>query len=51
MVITIEPGVYYKDRATGIRIEDDVLVTRKGAQNLTAMIPKSVREIEIAMRR
>lgn len=51
MVITIEPGVYYKDRGIGIRIEDDVLVTRKGAQNLTSMIPKSVREIEIAMRR
>jgi Xaa-Pro aminopeptidase len=34
MVITIEPGLYYKDTG-GVRIEDTVLVTAKGMANLT----------------
>jgi Xaa-Pro aminopeptidase len=46
MVVTIEPGVYLADTNTGIRIEDDILVTPSGARNLSAMIPKTVREIE-----
>ncbi len=49
MVVTIEPGVYLPDRKIGIRIEDDVLVTVGGSQNLTAAVPKSVKEIEVAM--
>lgn len=49
MVITIEPGIYLPERATGIRVEDDVLVTESGAVNLTAAIPKTVAEIEAAM--
>jgi Xaa-Pro aminopeptidase len=51
MVVTIEPGVYLPDRKLGVRIEDDILVTRRGNQNLTAAIPKTVREIESRMRR
>ena len=43
---TIEPGVYFADTNTGIRIEDDILVTPSGRRNLSAMIPKTVREIE-----
>jgi Xaa-Pro aminopeptidase len=36
----------------GVRIEDDILVTKKaGGVNLTAAIPKTVAEIERAMRR
>ena len=46
MVVTIEPGVYFADTNTGIRIEDDILVTPSGRRNLSAMIPKTVREIE-----
>jgi Xaa-Pro aminopeptidase len=49
MVITIEPGVYLPERRTGIRVEDDVLVTESGAVNLTASIPRTVEEIEAAM--
>jgi len=44
--VTIEPGVYFADTNTGIRIEDDILVTPSGRRNLSAMIPKTVREIE-----
>jgi len=48
-VITIEPGIYLPDEALGVRIEDDVVVTRTGCRNLTAKIPKSVQAIEKAM--
>jgi len=33
-VVTVEPGLYYLD-AGGIRIEDDLLITETGCQNLT----------------
>lgn len=49
MVVTIEPGVYLPDRKIGIRIEDDILVTRSGPKNLTEAIPKSIDAIEKAM--
>jgi Xaa-Pro aminopeptidase len=50
MVITIEPGIYLQDKKLGVRIEDDILVTRTGAKNLTAMIPKRATDIEAMMR-
>ena len=40
MVITIEPGLYLADKALGIRIEDDILITDGDPVNLTAAIPK-----------
>jgi Xaa-Pro aminopeptidase len=55
MVMTIEPGLYFRAndesvseryRGIGIRIEDDILVTEEGYENLSAMIAKSVVEIE-----
>ena len=55
MVLTIEPGIYIdendkdvpkKYRGIGIRIEDDILVTKKGCRNLSAGIAKSIEEIE-----
>jgi Xaa-Pro aminopeptidase len=58
MVMTIEPGIYVspasKDvakrwRGIGIRIEDDVLVTRDGPDVLTADLAASVEEIEALM--
>jgi Xaa-Pro aminopeptidase len=50
-VITIEPGIYLPDEAIGVRIEDDILVTTKGSKNLSVAIPKTVAEIQKAMRR
>jgi Xaa-Pro aminopeptidase len=50
MVVTIEPGVYLPDEGVGVRIEDDVLITETGNVNLTAAIPRTVDEIEAAMR-
>jgi Xaa-Pro aminopeptidase len=55
MVLTIEPGLYVAAddeaapaalRGVGIRIEDDILVTAEGHQNLTAAIPKEIGEME-----
>ena len=55
MVMTIEPGIYIdendtsvpkKYRGIGIRIEDDILVTANGYENLSKEIAKSVKEIE-----
>jgi Xaa-Pro aminopeptidase len=55
MVLTIEPGLYIPAddelapeafRGMGIRIEDDILVTKDGHENLTAATPKTVAEIE-----
>lgn len=57
MVLTIEPGLYLNDsrkipkkfRNIGIRIEDDVVVTKKGFEVITTDVPKSVEQIESLM--
>ncbi len=58
MVLTVEPGLYIAEdadvderwRGIGIRIEDDVLVTRQGYEVLTQAAPKQVADIEALMR-
>lgn len=50
-VITVEPGLYIQEEGIGIRIEDDILVTKDGPVNLTAMIPKEVKDIEAIMKK
>ena len=49
MVITVEPGLYVKQEGIGIRIEDDLLVTQDGSQNLTAGLMRTTEEIEAFM--
>lgn len=49
MVFTIEPGIYLPAEGLGIRIEDDILVTRNGAEVLSSGIPRTVAEVEAAM--
>ena len=49
MVLTCEPGIYLPDMKIGIRLENDILITRKGPQNLMASIPIEVDEIETIM--
>jgi len=45
-VITIEPGICISEESIGIRIEDDILVTETGFENLSKDIPKGINEIE-----
>ncbi|MFN3713740.1 MAG: Xaa-Pro aminopeptidase [Alcanivoracaceae bacterium] len=60
MVMTVEPGIYIAPdddtvaarwRGIGIRIEDDVVITRKGNDIFTAGVPKEVAEIEKLMKK
>ena len=59
MVLTVEPGTYIRPADNvpeefwdiGVRIEDDVLVTATGVDNLTDATPKSVADVEAACRR
>jgi Xaa-Pro aminopeptidase len=59
MVLTIEPGLYVAPdaeaapaelRGVGVRIEDDVLITAAGHENLTAAIPKRPDDVEALVR-
>ena len=57
MVTTVEPGIYISSSADvedkwkgiGIRIEDDILVTANGNENLTDFVPSDPKEIEALM--
>ena len=57
MVLTVEPGLYIRPAPNvpkafwniGVRIEDDVLVTAKGRDILTADCPKRVKDVEAAV--
>ncbi|AIR59413.1 Xaa-Pro aminopeptidase [Cedecea neteri] len=57
MVITVEPGLYIAPdadvpaqyRGIGIRIEDDIVITKDGNENLTASVVKSADDIEALM--
>jgi len=49
MVITLEPGIYLQAEKLGVRIEDDVLVTAKGGEWLSAGAPRTTDAIEKLM--
>lgn len=54
MVLTVEPGIYVAEdadvdpkwRGIGIRIEDNIVITEQGYDNLTADVPKQIEDIE-----
>ena len=58
MALTVEPGIYIQPdnqnvdarwRGIGVRIEDDVIVTTNGCENLTGAAPKTIADIEKVM--
>ena len=60
MVLTVEPGLYFqlddltvpsRYRGIGVRIEDDVVVTKRGCKNLSEDIPRTAKDVEAWMKR
>ncbi len=51
MLFTIEPGIYIEEEKMGIRIENNIWVTKKGNIDLFKNIPITVEEIEAAMKK
>lgn len=49
MIFTVEPGIYIPEENLGIRLEDDILITSKGFDNLMGSIPIKADEIEDLM--
>lgn len=46
MIISCEPGLYFENLGIGVRIEDDILVTEDGCENLSKDIIKEIDDIE-----
>ncbi len=51
MVFTVEPGIYIKEEKMGVRIENNIWITKTGHQDLMKNMPIKAEEIEALMRR
>ncbi len=51
MTLTVEPGIYIEEEGIGVRIEDNVLITKDGCINLSKDIIKEVDDIEKFMKK
>jgi Xaa-Pro aminopeptidase len=51
MVFTVEPGIYIEEEKMGVRIENNLWITRNGNKDLMSKIPVTVEEIEALMKK
>jgi Xaa-Pro aminopeptidase len=51
MVFTVEPGIYIEEEKMGVRIENNLWITRSGHIDLMKNIPIKADEIEALMKR
>lgn len=51
MVFCVDVGIYHEEWGIGFRLEDNCLVTETGCENLSAVTPRTIQEIEDTMRR
>ncbi|MBK6825425.1 MAG: aminopeptidase P N-terminal domain-containing protein [Chitinophagaceae bacterium] len=51
MLFTVEPGIYIEEEQMGVRIENNLWITRNGHKDLMKNIPITVEEIETLMKR
>jgi Xaa-Pro aminopeptidase len=50
MLLTVEPGIYIEEEQTGVRIENNIWITKNGNKDLMEKIPMTVEEIEQKMK-
>ena len=51
MLFTVEPGIYIEEEQMGVRIENNLWITKSGNKDLFAEIPITVEEIEAHMKK
>ena len=51
MVFCVDIGIYHEEWGIGFRLEDNCLVTETGCENLSAITPRTIAEIEDTMRK
>ncbi|HEX4852231.1 MAG TPA: M24 family metallopeptidase, partial [Puia sp.] len=51
MVLTVEPGIYIEEEKMGVRIENNVWITKSGNKDLMSSIPITAEEIESLMKK
>lgn len=49
MVFCVDIGIYCEECGIGFRLEDNCLITESGCENLSAITPKSIEDIEAVM--
>ena len=51
MVFCVDVGIYHEEWGIGFRLEDNCLITENGCENLSAVTPRSIEDIEAFMGR